>query len=167
MRKTTSNQSSPAREMTNNPEKAVNFMSEESETQEFLGTHPVPIPVKLSLLWASLMSLYIYNDYLILFIPGQIDGMSVGSMGPLGEATDLKLLIVGIIMAIPASMIFLSSLSGANISRRLNMIVGPIYCLIAVATLFGSPPFYKLLVLIEIAATLLIVWIAARWPLHC
>lgn len=124
----------------------------------------VPTPVKLSLLWASLMSLYIYNDYFVLYVPGQIDSMAAGSLGPLGEATDLKLLAVAIILAIPASMVFLSSTAPSNLSRWLNLILGPIYTTIAAATLIGSALFYKFIVSIEVIATLLIFWIAARWP---
>lgn len=124
----------------------------------------VPVPVKLSLLWAALMSLYIYNDYLALFVPGMIEMMSAGLMGPLGEATDLTLLAVAVVMAIPASMVFLSSVLPPNVSRSLNLIVGPVYTVIAVLTLFGSALFYQFIVLIEIIATLLIIWIAARWP---
>lgn len=125
----------------------------------------VSAPVKLSLLWASLMALYIYNDYLLLFMPGQIDGMNAGSMGPLGEVTDLKLLAVASIMAIPASMVFLSSTLPSSVSRWLNLIIAPIYAVIAVLTLFmGPPPFFKLIVSIEVIATLLIFRTAARWP---
>lgn len=124
----------------------------------------VPAPVQLSLLWTSLMSLYIYNDYLVMFVPGTIEEMSAGSMGPLGEASDFMMLVVAVIMAIPASMVFLSSILPASASRLSNLIVGPIYCVIAVLTLFGSPLFYQFIVVIEIIATLLIVWIAMRWP---
>jgi len=124
----------------------------------------VPAPVKLSLLWASLMALYIYNDYISMFVPGMIEMMSAGSFGPLGEATDLTLLVVAVVMAIPASMIFLSSILPSGLSRSLNLIIGPIYTVIAVLTLFGSALFYQFIVLIEIIATLLIIWIAARWP---
>lgn len=123
-----------------------------------------PIAVQLSFLWASLMSLYIYNDYLSMFVPGMIDMMSAGSMGPLGEATDFMILCVAVIMAIPASMVFLSSTLPTSASRLLNLIVGPIYIIIAVSTLFGSPLFYQFIVLIEIMTLILIFWIAARWP---
>jgi hypothetical protein len=136
-----------------------------SNTRRSIENIHVSAPVKLSLLWASLMALYIYNDYLLLFVPGQIEGMNVGSMGPLGEATDLKLLGVALIMAIPSSMIFLSSTLPSSVSRWLNMIIAPIYAVIAVLTLFmGPPPFFMLIVSIEIVATLLIIWTAVRWP---
>lgn len=124
----------------------------------------VPAPVKLSLLWASLMSLYIYNDYIVLFVPGVIEEMAAGSLGPLGEATAFKLVVVALVMAIPASMVFLSSMLPSSVARWLNMIIGPIYTVLAVLTLFGSPPFYKFIVSIQIVATLLIFWTAWRWP---
>ena len=133
-------------------------------TKRRIENFTIPTPIKLSFLWASLMSLYIYNDYFLLFIPGTIDGMSAGSMGPLGEVTDLKMIIVAAILAIPASMVFLSSTLSSSFSRWLNLPVGLVYLVIAVLTLYGSPPFYKLIVVIEIAAILLIIWYAARWP---
>lgn len=124
----------------------------------------VPAPVKLSLLWASLMALFIYNDYLAMYSPGMIEMMSDGSMGPLGKATGRTMLAVAFVMALPASMVFLSSTLPSRISRGLNMIVGPLYLVIAALTLFGSPLWYQLIVAVEIVATFLIVWIAARWP---
>lgn len=125
---------------------------------------PVPTKVKLSLLWASLMALYIYNDYFILFVPGTIEGMSEGSLGPLGMYTDAKMSGIALILAIPASMIFLSSILSNLASRRLNLVLGAIYLLIVSATLIGSPYFYKLIVGFEIVATLLVLRIAYRWP---
>ncbi len=44
----------------------------------------VPAPVKLSLLWASLMGLYIYTDYLVMYVPGMIDMMSADLLAPAG-----------------------------------------------------------------------------------
>jgi len=127
----------------------------------------VPTPVRLSLLWGSLMSLYFYNDYLLFFIPGQVEGMNAGSMGLFGEATDLKLLAVAAFLAVPGSMIFLSSMFPSKASRWLNMIIGSIYGITTALTLlpfFSAPLFFKFIVAIEIIVTLLIVRIAARWP---
>jgi hypothetical protein len=135
-----------------------------TDTRSSIESIRVSAPVKLSLLWASLMSLYIYNDYLLLFIPGTIEGMSAGSLGPFGEVTDFKLLVVASVLAVPASMVFLSSMLPSIVSRWLNMIIGPIYTVVAVLTLFGSPPFFKFIVSIQIIATLLIFRTAARWP---
>lgn len=127
----------------------------------------VSTPVKLSLMWTSLIALYLYNDYLLFFIPGQIEGMSAGSLGPFGEATDLKLLAVAAFLAVPAAMIFLSSMLPSSVSRWLNMIIGPIHTAANGVTLlpvFGAPLFFKFIVSIEVVVTLLIFWTAWQWP---
>ena len=124
----------------------------------------VPTPVKLSVLWASLMSLYIYNDFIALWKPGMIEMISDGKMGPLGEATDLVLVGVAVVVGLPAIMVFLSSILPANVSRLLNMIFGPIFCGLAVWTGIGAAPFYQLIVAAEIIVLILITWIAFRWP---
>ena len=40
--------------------------------------------MKLSALWASTMFCYIYCDYFELYVPGKLDGMLQGKIGPLG-----------------------------------------------------------------------------------
>ena len=124
---------------------------------------PIPTRIKLSLLWASLMSLYIYNDYFVLFVPGTIDGMAAGSMGPLGNYTDSKMIGVALILAIPASMVFLSSIVAPRTSRILNLTLGIVYAIIALLTLIGSPIFYKMVVCFQLVALALIIKLALRW----
>lgn len=123
---------------------------------------PIPTRVKLSLLWASLMSLYIYNDYFVLFVPGTIDSMANGSMGPLGDYTDGKMVVVALVLAIPACMVFLSSILTPRISRILNLILGVVYVIIALLTLIGSPWFYKLVVCFQLTALILVIRFALR-----
>ena len=125
---------------------------------------PVPTNLKLSLLWASLMSLYIYNDYFSMFLPGTVEDMLNGRIGPLGEATAPVLLGVSIMLAIPALMIFLSAALPAAASRWLNVVMGAIYTVIQLMTLFGSALFYQVVVVLEIVVTCLIVGYAWRWP---
>ncbi len=129
-----------------------------------LQNHPVPVNFKLALLWASLMFLYIYNDYFSMYLPGTIEGMDAGKMGPLGDATELVLVSVSILLAVPALMIFLSAALPPTFSRWLNVFLGLVYTVIEVLTLFGSALFYQIVVVLEIAVTLLIVWYAVRWP---
>ncbi len=125
---------------------------------------PVPTNLKLSLLWASLMSLYIYNDYFSLFLPGTVEDMLNGRIGPLGEATEPVLVGVSIMLAIPALMIVLSAVLPATASKWLNIVMGAIYTLIQLMTFFGSALFYQIVVVLEIGVTGLIVWYAWRWP---
>ncbi len=129
-----------------------------------LQDHPVPVNIKLALLWASLMFLYIYNDYFSMYLPGTIDGMAAGQMGPLGEATELVLVSVSILLAVPALMIFLSAALPPTYSRWLNVFLGLIYTVIEALTLFGTGLFYQIVVVLEITVTSLIVWYAVRWP---
>lgn len=125
---------------------------------------PVPTPVKISFLWAALMSLYIYNDYFVLFTPGAIDAMASGSMGPLGDYTDAKMIAVAIVLAIPASMIFLSVTLPAAVSRVLNVVASAVYLIIAAATLIGAPTFYRLIVGCELVALVMVLRLALKWP---
>lgn len=131
--------------------------------QKQLQDTQIPIGVKLSSLWASLMSLYIYNDYFVLFVPGTIDSMATGSMGPLGDYTDLKMTVIALILAIPASMVFLSSILAPRISRTLNLTFGVLYFLLALLTLIGSPWFYKVIVCFQLFALTLVIKLALRW----
>ena len=123
-----------------------------------------PTNIKLALLWASLMFLYIYNDYFSMYTPGTIDSMAKGSLGPLGHATDAVLTGLSVMLAVPALMIFLSAALHPSLSRWLNVVLGVVYTAIEGLTLFDSPVFYKVVVSAELALTGLIIWYALRWP---
>lgn len=123
-----------------------------------------PTNIKLALLWASLMFLYIYNDYFSMYVPGTIDSMAKGSLGPMGHATDAMLVGLAVMLALPSLMIFLSAGLTPGISRWLNVALGLVYTVIEGLTLFGAPLFYKVVVIAEIALTALIVFYALRWP---
>ena len=125
-----------------------------------------PTNIKLSLLWTSLMFLYIYNDYFSLYTHGTIDDMAKGRLGPLGPATEPVLAAVALMLAIPALMIFLSATLRPVLSRLLNVILGLAYTGIEFLTLTRAPLFYRIVVVLEIALTVLIVWHALRWPKH-
>jgi hypothetical protein len=129
-----------------------------------LETFLAPTGVMLALAWASLMSLYIYNDYFSLYLPGVITNMASGHMGPLGLATPRVLVSVSILLAIPALMILLSVALPAGASRWLNVVFGLVYTIVEALTFLGPALFYKIVVALEIALTLFIVWRALRWP---
>ena len=121
-------------------------------------------PVTLSLLWASLMGLYIYNDYFLMYMPGEIEAMSSGVMGPLGPATQPVMVAVSLLMMIPALMIVLSVALKPTLSRWANIMFGSVYTVVQALTLIDSFPFYRMVVVFECAVTLWIVAIAWRWP---
>ena len=124
----------------------------------------VPVRIRLALLWASLMSLYIYNDYFSLYRPGTIADMSAGRMGPLGPATPAVMIAVSLLLAVPALMIFLSSVLPPGPCRWLNVVLGFAYTAIEGLTITRAVPSYQIVVALEIALTLAIVWHAFRWP---
>jgi hypothetical protein len=131
-----------------------------------LESHVVSVNVKLSLLWAALMSLFIYNDYFSLYLPGTIEMMQAGRMGPLGPATDAVLVGVSILMAVPALMIYLSAVLPPALNRWVNGALGVVYAIVTALTFPGSRPFYQMVVVLEIVLASLIVWYAFHWPRH-
>jgi hypothetical protein len=138
------------------------FMPDSSPSKLAPGT--VPAPLRLSLLWATLVGLYIYNDYFSIYLPGVIEDMASGTMEPLGPATDTVLVGVALLLAIPALMIYLSAALPATASRWSNIGFGVVYTGVELMTFMGSRAFYQIVVGFEIIVTLLIVWTALRWP---
>ena len=108
--------------------------------------------IKLAALWASVMFCYIYTDYFGLYMPGKLQGILNGKMGPLGQTTQAVLVITSVVMAIPSVMIFLSVALKPTLNRTLNMIVGALYTLIILVTMW-SWAFYVFFGVIEVALT--------------
>ena len=135
-----------------------------SNVRKELEHFKTPVNIKLALLWTSVVFLYIYNDYFSLYVAGTIDSMARGSFGPMGHATDALLVGLSIMLAVPSVMIFLSASLASPLSRWLNVVVGVVYTVIEVLTLFGSPLFYRIVVIFEIMLTSLVVHYALRWP---
>jgi hypothetical protein len=124
----------------------------------------VPVKIKLSALWASVMFCYIYGDYFGLYRPGQLQSMLASSMGPLGPTTQGVLLGTAAMMAIPSLMVFLSLVLKPSPNRWTNIVLGVIYTLIILLTLPGAWTFYVFLGAIEALLTVLVVGHAWRWP---
>ena len=124
----------------------------------------VPVRYKLSALWASVTLCYLYGDYFGLYRPGTLQHMLDGKMGPLGPATQGVLLGTAAMMAIPSLMVFLSVGLPARASRWLNVVFGVVFTAIMLLTMPGAWHFYLFLGAIEVVLTMLVVWIAWRWP---
>ncbi|QIG80576.1 DUF6326 family protein [Stakelama tenebrarum] len=125
---------------------------------------PIPLRVRIAALWATLMSLYIYNDYFKLYRPGVLGEMAAGRMGPLGPADATVLIIVSVMLAIPACMIALSVLLPPVASRWLSVVVALLYTAIEALAFVGAYPAYQIIVALELLTTLTILWMALRWP---
>ncbi|SFK26760.1 DUF6326 family protein [Rhodanobacter glycinis] len=123
----------------------------------------VHVRFKLAALWASVMSCYIYGDFLGLYRPGDVKGILNGQ-GLLGPTSQASLLVVAILVAVPAAMIFLSLVLPPALSRWLNILVGAILTAIVLVTIPGSWAFYIFLSAIEVVLQSLAVWYAWRWP---
>lgn len=124
----------------------------------------VPVRLKLAALWTSLMFCYIYGDYFGLYVPGKVQGMLNGIMGPLGPVTQKVLVGTSVMLAIPAVMVFLSTVLPPAINRWVNIVLGMFYTVIMLLTMPGAWAFYIFLGVVEVALTLLIVWHAWTWP---
>jgi hypothetical protein len=128
-------------------------------------TRPSPVPrsVQLALLWAGVMFLYIYNDYFQLYMPGTIERMLEGRMGPLGPATPGIMIAVSVMMAIPAMMVGIGALLPRAVARWSHLVAGALYTAIQIWTFAAPEPFYKIVVGLETALTVTIVALALRW----
>jgi len=123
----------------------------------------IHVRLKMSALWSSVMFCYIYADYFGLYVPGSLQRMLAGKMGPLGPVTQLVLLGTSVTLAIPSLMIFLSLVLKPNLNRWLNIILGALYTAIILITMWRWA-FYIFYGVIEIALTGLVVWYAWNWP---
>lgn len=123
----------------------------------------IPVKIKLSALWASLMFLYIYADILSQFKPGQLEAAMAGRMGPFA-VTQGSLLAASLLMLIPAVMVFLCLILKHKADRWANIILGVLYTLVNIGNLVGVTwAYYILFGVVEMAFTLLIVGHAWRW----
>jgi len=124
----------------------------------------INIKLKLSALWASVMSLYIYCDYFEFYTPNKIEGMINGTT-IFGSGDQNILLGLSSIMLVTSLMICLSVLLPATINRVLNILIGFIMTLMQVYIAFiAGWYFYKMYAIVEATLTLLIVWHAWNWP---
>lgn len=137
---------------------------EQTTTTGALADVDVPVRVKLSALWASVMLCYIYGDYLTLFVPGMMEGVLAGSM-PLGSTSQVNLLAIATFVSIPAVMIFLALTLKPAVNRWTNIVLGVVYAVAVLATFFMDPwAYYLYLGIVEVVLTALIVRYAWTWP---
>ena len=134
------------------------------KTSRILEDMKISVKVKLSALWVTLMLLYVYKDILSLFVPGAIEEIIAGFMGPF-PATQAALLQATILMIIPAVMVFLSLTLKPNVNRWANIVLGVSYAAVNVFTLIGETwAYYLLFGAVEIVLSLLIIRTAWKWP---
>lgn len=128
-----------------------------------LADAPVPVRIKLSALWASVMFCYVYGDFFGLFRPGKLADMLAGRT-PVGATTQGLLVAFAVVMAVPSAMVFLSLTLPPNLARWANIGFGVVYSFIMVIAMRGAWGFYVLLGCLEVALTMAIAWYAWMWP---
>jgi hypothetical protein len=123
----------------------------------------INVKMKLSALWVALMLIYIYADILHQFMPGMIEKVMEGFMGPF-PVTQTALLSAAVLMTIPAVMVFLSLTMKPKVNRWANIILGVLYTLVNVSNLIGETwAYYFFFVVVEIVLSVLIVGYAWKW----
>lgn len=127
--------------------------------------HEFQARTTIAALWASTMMCYIYADILAFLIPGHLQSVLGGRMGIWTTTTPL-LMGSALLMSIPGLMISATLLVPPAMNRRLNMVVGSLEALIAVAQTVGAwPPrtyTYMYFGVLEFALTLFIALYAMK-----
>ena len=122
----------------------------------------VPVRLKLSALWVSVMFCYIYGDLFGFFRRDILNDIISGKVRYIG--TQGGLLAAAIVMSIPSVMVFLSLILKSTLNRWLNIILGILYTIIILITMPHAWMYYLYLGIVEAVLTLLIVWFAWTWP---
>jgi hypothetical protein len=124
----------------------------------------VNIKIKLSLLWTSLTLIYLYGDYFELYIPQKTQDLVSGDNL---LNSPIKLFMAAFMLAIPAAMVFLSTLLKPKISRLLNIVFGLFFTVLMLLIAFTSiepwRAFYVFYAFLESGITAYIVWLAWHW----
>ena len=125
----------------------------------------VPVRLKLSALWASVMFLYVYVDVLAFYKPGTIDDILAGRVWEF-DITQGWALGALVLMTIPSLMVALSLAMPAGVARWTNLVVGSLFVPVSVFNVVGETwvAFYWFGSAVEAVLLLLIVRYAWSWP---
>lgn len=142
-------------------------MNSNKKTARILEDVKINVKIKLSALWVTVMFLFAYVDIMGKYQPGHIEEIIAGKMGPL-PTTQVVLLVVTILMAIPGVMVFLSLTLKPKANRWANIIVGIFQIVFVLSSLFmgESWAYYIFGSIVEVVLLSLIVWYAWKWPIQ-
>jgi len=139
-------------------------MNSEKKSATILEDMKVNVKTKLSILWATLMFIYIYVDIFRFFQPGELEHILEGKVW-IFEITQTWALSAMIMMTIPSLMVFLSLILKAKVNRWTNIILGILHVAIAIGNVIGETwAYYIFGGVVEVVLLLLIVWYAWKWP---
>ena len=139
----------------------MNTQKEPQSSPEYI---TISLKLKLAALWASFMFLYIYVDYFHLYMPGMLEDLLAGKVFTF-DISQVFLLIVMILVAIPAFMIFLSVALPNKVNRWVNRIVAAVYIPYMLFNLVGEAWAHMYFAAaVEVAHLILIIWFARKLP---
>jgi len=139
-------------------------MSTNEKTTRILEDVKVNVKIILSVLWATVMFIYIYVDIFRFFQPGEIENILAGKVWVF-DITQTWALSAMLMMTIPSLMVFLSLILKAKVNRWTNIIMGILHIAIAIANVIGETwAYYIFGGVVEVVLLLLIVWYAWKWP---
>jgi hypothetical protein len=129
-----------------------------------LEDRPVPVRLKLSALWASIMFIYVYVDIFGFFKPGTIEDILVGRVWEF-DITQGWALGALALMTIPSLMVCLSLLATARATRWVNVVIASLYIPVSIGNVVGETWAYIWVgAAVEVGLLLLIVRYAWTWP---
>ena len=124
-------------------------------------TIAMDMKAKLSTLWIFFLLNMIFRDIHDLFRPGLLEEMMTGIVNGT-QVTDGLLLVGGIMVEIPISMVLLSRVLKYRLNRWTNIIVGSI----TLASVIGNKPIDLddvFFTTVEFIALAIIIWLAWKW----
>lgn len=124
----------------------------------------VNLKLKIALVWASLMAIYLYVDYFALYMPGKIEGILKGKVFVF-DITQGFLLAGLASMTIPALMIFLSVALPAKVNRLANIIIPAVFIPYTLFNLAGETWIHMVFAAgVEVFFLCVIIRFAWNWP---
>lgn len=133
-------------------------------TQHSFVDMKINVKLKLSMLWASLMLLYIYVDHFAMFMPGTLEDTLKGKIF-IYDINQGFLLAALASVSVPVLMIYLCVVLTAKINRCINVILGIIYIPYTLCNLTGEVWMHMVLgAIIEVFFLLMIIYYSWKWP---
>jgi Family of unknown function (DUF6326) len=124
----------------------------------------IPVKLKISALWAATLFLYAYGDIFGFFRNDVIQSVKAGVIAGF-QINQVFLLAVSIYILIPSAMVFLALVLKPAVNRWANLIISVAYFATIVVSAVGETwVYYIFLSIAESVLTLLIAWLAWRWP---
>lgn len=125
----------------------------------------IPVRLKLSALWATVMFLYVYVDIFNFFKPGTVEDILVGRVWEF-DITQGWALGALVLLMIPSLMVFLPLALPARAARWSNIAVATLYIPVSIGNVLGEAWVYYFWfgAAVETALLLMIIRYSWTWP---